>query len=663
MKRAITVFLAVVMLLTAFPFSAFAAEATYRYGNFVYSYVGNDKVRLVGCVNELAGTVYIPSYIAGLPVLEISEGAFQSRPIKTLAIDGNNLVIGKNAFKNCPIEVLTIYGGVTDIGQGAFSGCPIEKVYIKKGVSTIRSDVFSALADNVKTKIFFSGTKSDWANINVYSSNSVIKNAEFTYNVSFSRSAYVPEAELTLTDSLYPPVTFSVTDCSAIAGYYIGNNEDYYKNEFITTDITSVDWDITIPDTYYFTAADICGNRSKTLSVSFDEIALDGNGVSDVFKRFLIKRGTEFTPPQPEITDSESTGAIFLGWNTDFEAESGEDTFVPVSGETYYAIWQKRDPADRKLTLDQKINGEELVLTLGMKEAKGLMSGELVLQYDKTALLFKEGTYNTTYFSFSFDDDKKDEFDITFALRPDSGLPSNDSELCKLYFDIIKRDGSKCDVTVSGTDSLSQAQSASVKVTLPDVPREFFLEEAVSEETFFLTLSTEKAKYLTEGTLSLQYDTSVFTLSEIRCNVGVWQVEMGEAVNNTVPVTFAHVGSKQLTDEKYEICMFIFRINDRNAGEQTIKISGTGSLASAQGDSVTVNLQYTPELPEYTLGDVNSDGSITASDARLALRASVSLEKLSETQTLAADVDKNKKITASDARMILRTSVGLENLS
>ena len=61
-------------------------------------------------------------------------------------------------------------------------------------------------------------------------------------------------------------------------------------------------------------------------------------------------------------------------------------------------------------------------------------------------------------------------------------------------------------------------------------------------------------------------------------------------------------------------------------------------------------------------GDIDCDSKITAADARLALRASVGLEKFSETQTLAADVDNNKSVTAADARTILRVSVGLEKL-
>ena len=70
-----------------------------------------------------------------------------------------------------------------------------------------------------------------------------------------------------------------------------------------------------------------------------------------------------------------------------------------------------------------------------------------------------------------------------------------------------------------------------------------------------------------------------------------------------------------------------------------------------------------PSEPEYVRGDVNGDGRITSADARLALRAAVNLEALTEIQRLAADVDKDNNVRSADARMILRAAVGLESLS
>ena len=63
------------------------------------------------------------------------------------------------------------------------------------------------------------------------------------------------------------------------------------------------------------------------------------------------------------------------------------------------------------------------------------------------------------------------------------------------------------------------------------------------------------------------------------------------------------------------------------------------------------------------LGDVDNDGQVSASDARLVLRAAVGLEMLTNDQFVSADTDFDDKISASDARMILRASVGLEVLS
>ena len=63
------------------------------------------------------------------------------------------------------------------------------------------------------------------------------------------------------------------------------------------------------------------------------------------------------------------------------------------------------------------------------------------------------------------------------------------------------------------------------------------------------------------------------------------------------------------------------------------------------------------EEPEYTLGDVNGDGKISAYDASMVLQHTVSLINL--TGVAAADVNKDGKISAYDASMILQYTVGL----
>ena len=59
-------------------------------------------------------------------------------------------------------------------------------------------------------------------------------------------------------------------------------------------------------------------------------------------------------------------------------------------------------------------------------------------------------------------------------------------------------------------------------------------------------------------------------------------------------------------------------------------------------------------------GDINKNGKVEASDARLILRASASLAALNAEQKLIADCNTDGKISATDARKALRTAAKLE---
>lgn len=61
-------------------------------------------------------------------------------------------------------------------------------------------------------------------------------------------------------------------------------------------------------------------------------------------------------------------------------------------------------------------------------------------------------------------------------------------------------------------------------------------------------------------------------------------------------------------------------------------------------------------------GDVNGDGKVNAADARLVLRASASLETLTDEQKVVAEVTGDNKISAADARLILRAAANLDIL-
>ncbi len=67
--------------------------------------------------------------------------------------------------------------------------------------------------------------------------------------------------------------------------------------------------------------------------------------------------------------------------------------------------------------------------------------------------------------------------------------------------------------------------------------------------------------------------------------------------------------------------------------------------------------------PEFKPGDVDGNGEVEVTDARLALQAAVGLQKYApgSREFLAADTDGNQEIEVTDARNILRAAVGLDD--
>ena len=104
----------------------------------------------------------------------------------------------------------------------------------------------------------------------------------------------------------------------------------------------------------------------------------------------------------------------------------------------------------------------------------------------------------------------------------------------------------------------------------------------------------------------------------------------------------------------------------KQAGEGAVIKDRNGRVLRATDTVGTGMMLVFGNTKAYTIvvsGDADGDGAVTAADARLALRASVKLERLTEgsAEYKAANVD-GESITASDARLILRASVRLEDI-
>lgn len=85
------------------------------------------------------------------------------------------------------------------------------------------------------------------------------------------------------------------------------------------------------------------------------------------------------------------------------------------------------------------------------------------------------------------------------------------------------------------------------------------------------------------------------------------------------------------------------------------------AYSSLMRETVDFKLRVMPadEFDSLRKGDMNGDGSVRASDARLVLRAAAKLSPLTAGQSSLADVNSDGNVTAEDARLILWISADL----
>ena len=141
----------------------------------------------------------------------------------------------------------------------------------------------------------------------------------------------------------------------------------------------------------------------------------------------------------------------------------------------------------------------------------------------------------------------------------------------------------------------------------------------------------------------------------------IYRVQVGAfAIKENAEVYLAKIkdagfeGFIKQSDKLYRIQCGAYSIR-KNAETLLKELKAKGFEAFIVEEDTDDNIIVKPRIK----GDIDGDGKVTASDARLALRAAVGLEVLDAEQIEAGDMDDDGKITSSDARDILRKSVGL----
>lgn len=102
----------------------------------------------------------------------------------------------------------------------------------------------------------------------------------------------------------------------------------------------------------------------------------------------------------------------------------------------------------------------------------------------------------------------------------------------------------------------------------------------------------------------------------------------------------------------------------QQAGKGATLVPANGNAKKEEdriGTGDTIVLSDGTQFVVVVLGDINGDGVIATSDARLVLRRAVNLDTFSAAQETAAKTDGAKAVDVSHARQILRAGVGLED--
>lgn len=187
-KKALSVFLVAVMLLTAAPLSGFVglelpdwsikAEAAEIEGNYYYTVT--DGVATITDVKtaELSGTVTVPSTLGGYPVVAIANYAFEgASKIVSLIVPEGIKTAGNYAFRSMTGMITVQFKGIETIGQYAFSNCSkltdvdlgpaLKKIddYAFQGVAYINKITFPDTIEYIGYQAFYNST--NLAEINI----------------------------------------------------------------------------------------------------------------------------------------------------------------------------------------------------------------------------------------------------------------------------------------------------------------------------------------------------------------------------------------------------------------------------------------------------------------------------------------------------------------
>ncbi len=551
--------------------------------------------------------------------------------IKTVFVADGITSIGSNSFYVCvQVPLVTIPNSVTSIGDSAFSNCDsLASITIPDSVTSIGDYAFSGCTSLASITV-------DANNAN-YSSdaNGVLFNKDKTtliqYPIGNTKTSY------TIPDSVTIIGYGAFSGCTSLAN-------------------------ITIPDSVTSIGDSTFSNCDSLESVTFGE-----NSQLTSIGDFAFAYCTSLA----SITFGENSQLTSIGSSAFSGCTSLASITIPVSVTSIgYSAFRSCDSL-ASITIPDRVT------SIGDWAFSGCTSLACITIPDSVTSIGSGAFYNTAYYN-----DESNWLDGVLYI--DNCLIDTKTDISGAY--VINNDTR---VIASGAffscDSLAS-------ITIPDSVTSigddaFYNTAYYNDESNWLNgvLYIDKcligAKTEISGAYVINNDTRVITSGAFSGCASLESVTMPDSVTEITYGAFRSCTSlteitlpdsvTSISDQSFNGCSSLASITIPNPNCEIYDSADTISAcaviygypdSTAQAYAEKYNRTFVAlDADTWMMGDIDHDGEITAGDARLALRASVGSETLTEQQKRVADVDQDGEITAGDARLLLRASVGLED--
>lgn len=635
-------------------------------------------------------------------VEEIAEYAFLSSEIRNVTISSNVKTIGESAFEDCYLLLnLRFENGVTSIGNNAFSGCyNLTNVSIPESITAISDRMFFncfelhtiSLPATIKTIGEYAF--SNCAFTSVVIPDSVESIGAYAYDRCYGIS------NVSLGSALKTIGTFAFSGCYELKEVFIPasvttieekafgydhGKDNYYLEEFVIEGYSSSEAERYANDNAFIFRDPFCEHTETEIRNVVEVTCTSGGYSGDTYCKncsALISTGNviEATGHNNEHKTTPAT-CIATGEEYDECINCGEISNkkeIPLA-ECTFGDWNVTTPATctqeglkvRTCTVCAKEESEVIAKKDHNLEHVTIPSTCTVAGMEYDICTECDETFNSKTLSLA---------DHTIVTIPGKAATCTQKGLS---------DGAKC--SVCGVVTAEQKEIAAkghsfgewkttkeaTYINEGEKTRECSCGEKQTEK--IAKLAAEKEAVDKSSNIAVKFTNDTYNgemkvTADKQFDGSSYQIlnnEKGKFKNTLFDITTTVNGNKVQPDGM--VLVGIPLPEGYNAKETIVYYVASDGLKKMNSYyengmiwfetdhfSAYALVDESSEKPSYAMGDVNGDGKITAADARLVLRVSAKLDKLSQEAMAVADATKDNKITAADARLILRVSAKLE---